>query len=402
MENQLLNEVYFGKTNSIVKMKETFDKLYEYIKNNKTPPYREDFYMELCKMVEKQWGFKSFRLIIHGRDIDNAYTLPVSTSLKNYKSITDLFILKKDNISLNPKYKLSTYVCIYRGEFINGTSDQAFATLLHEVGHSFQGVVNQTLSRTTSGIKKSVSDITLRQIYKSEIVDTIDAVDKVIEDDEEFKSATTRYENEVNYAPKEMGMFGKFIMNANAIAGLPFSLARGLGRAIALPFVLGKYVDSSKTVSTFNGIGNEYFSDSFAAMYGYGSSIASGLINSRMKNDKSYAKNILANVYSLIYLPDSFILTTHPDTFSRAMSVLSHYEYELTNNKDLLSPSDIKEIEGQIEELRNMLKTNLEDAKKIEGIKIGRKLYRIIFNKFYYKVFKKNFDDSDYDFGMEV
>ena len=149
LEIEALNEVYFGQTPGITKVFDAFCKFRDkYVTNRKFFMFDIDAdhdpdLADFIKEVEREFNIYSFSFLIENTDMPNMMTLmpygnPSSTKKVEYRKS-------------GYRFKDGTDACIIviapTGLLFNAdiTDREAFAIFLHEIGHNFQNVINESM-----------------------------------------------------------------------------------------------------------------------------------------------------------------------------------------------------------------------------------------------------------------
>lgn len=140
----VLQEVYFGKTESIKAIEEQLDLFRKkYVGTNRKPKNDPDLY-KLNRMIEEQFGFGRFGLMITLDPVPNAVTIPISysfnTTMKkhNYSVDSTTYRFKKE-------YNYTCIITLTTGLIFNDyfTTEEVMACILYELGRNFYSCMSE-------------------------------------------------------------------------------------------------------------------------------------------------------------------------------------------------------------------------------------------------------------------
>lgn len=156
---QVLNEIYFGKSTNLLKLEDLFGKLklkYDAKKVfNDSSTYRtlnkDPILQQIGQVMSSQFGFKEVIVTFADDERINAYTIPFITDDEgqsydmNERKYTDsqlqnsIHITQRGVIFDTKKFPANLLVCLNTGILFNKffTVPELIAVLLHEVGHNF-------------------------------------------------------------------------------------------------------------------------------------------------------------------------------------------------------------------------------------------------------------------------
>ena len=339
-----INEVYFGKTPEVLKIQEAVRKLRR--------PYMNKYYAKevmndpnryaLGDAIAKAFGFSVCDLQIYFSKAPNAYTFPIGDAIDvNLKA--NLMLNKAKGFKYNPKAGFSCIIYIASSIIFNPlfTDAEVTAILLHEIGHNFS-----TATITSIGVVSTLNNVILGLVTFGN-----------------YFLATS------NFFRKGDIEFSKFIRtNARGLSDLwdlyvaVFSWVSDIwsealllidwGTRLTFPviYIVTSIVEYFKSLKLgivylpFNilaGYNDERFSDSFAAMYGYGveqTSALEKLSNKGLKLFKASAVRdipFFSNWMEFVALIPTIVITAfdpHPELPARFANTIRQLEYDLNTN----------------------------------------------------------------------
>lgn len=383
----LIQEVQFENP-KLKKVEELFRELrFKYsmfdisiIKINADPLMRE-----ISSTISDIFGFYTFQLTVEQDMQKNACTISLSSLVDkwNYKKCV---IKNNQGIRFTPAAKVNVMAIITSALLLdsNFTDREIVAILLHEIGHNFSDSINNTLG-IFSNFKKilmipslfSASGPLLLNILRKPSVDFDNYMKKNM--------------------PHVVSAFGALSLFLAGYQYISFTSMRAL-RSVPVVAV-------SSTINLANNIINkivtqpmefivqkvfksftkqdEYTSDSFVAMYGYGPDLASGLLklessNPTIVDDIFKSTKIGALYFAFVVESVDFIfgsiMSSHPATGKRIFNILDTLEKEY--NKDYIDPKLKKETKKEIDEIRKLIDERLKDES------FNGNYWRIAYNKY--------------------
>lgn len=377
----LIQEVYFGKTNGINELQKQFSKFRGKFINStfkfSTKINIDPDLLKFNRMIENEFGFKTFSLYIINNIYYNAYTIPIGLTPGKSMTASETGFKFKGN-------RYTTMVCMSTGILLDKkfTDEELFAILLHEIGHNF----SQNIDKHTSiffTIQYVVSLIhTIEQILLMVLVPFAFA-EKLIESiftlpalNRIFISFGEKYRKKQKNATRVFDFLSGAI---NAIITVFEELNIGKSFYILLfssiseiklieDYLLNKIknITPMAILNTILGYNGERISDNFATVYGYGSELSTALQKMEYSNDGSIVKTaaekvpVINNMYKLMILPMEIIATgfdVHPNTPARVNQQLIYLEKEL--QKTDLDPIVKEDIINDIKKLKQGLKNNM-------------------------------------------
>lgn len=411
----IANEAYYGSSGKpIQKTRQAFQDFYDLIKSDiHKSPLNTSQIKNLQDAIAEQFGFKRVTILPSPSSHPFICTLPAIVSYKDKGKIIEetQYGVKFSN---NTKYSISIY--IPNSSFADATSDELFAILLHEIGHSFVSILNinysfkilelyytilheiryYVMSGVNNGIA-AISDMLNDSKVMTSILNATYSISSYIMNNEIFKfiQALGHAKSAIDTAKyiSNIPSFINTIYNTSVLSNSnKFKLIYKRLKPIANIFknVTHRGTNSIDSVSTVK-TGAEYFSDSFAVMYGYGPHLASGLsslLKYRTENSMTGLLNSLGDLQMLLVEVD------RPDTYQRIMSMIAHLKQELELNKLLDKDSKI-EIVNQISVLENELDAVLKNKDKNIICSLYNNIVKTKKNST-----QKSIDNNDYSFGL--
>ena len=380
----ILNEQYF-QNKKLTQVENLFGELRtKYYHGSVTRINTDPLVKDISLLIEDIFGFNSFQLIIEQSKVPNAFTYPLSSKIDawNYKKC-----VKKTNegLQFTPIAKVNIVGHITTELLLDNqyTDREIVAILLHEIGHNFSDSINNTLGMF-SNIKKV--------LLIPSIISNPKAVSNTI------TGSITKYNDYMrkNY-PDMVSAFNalKLFIGTGKYVLMNISRAMSL---IPTEAILNLYNVINNTIQTairnpvnlvlntifkFFGKEDEYTSDSFTTMYGYGSDLSSALIKLSRHNPTRVDSLIKSTEFGAMYFAvlveftdflSGLISDNHPSTAKRLLNVLNTLEQEY--NKDYINPKTKKAIKEEIDEIKKLIDEEMEN-KSFDG-----NTWRIMWNKY--------------------
>lgn len=161
----LLNEVYFGKTDSIIMIQDQLSRFRaKYIGTNNKPNNDPDL-IKLNRLVEDSFGFGCFSLMVVYNPFPMATTIPVDYSFDATKKRNN-YIVDQSSYRFKKEFDYTCIITMSNTLIFNDlfTDDEVMACLLHELGmnfyscmHDFNGILSNLYNATI--IANSVAQI---------------------------------------------------------------------------------------------------------------------------------------------------------------------------------------------------------------------------------------------------
>ncbi len=157
LEELILNEVYFGKTESIQAIETQLDIFRKKYIDTKNKPSNDKDLIKLNRMIEEQFGFGSFSLMIIFDPVPNASTMPIDYSF-DFARKQNNYCVDATTYKFKKEYNYACIVIMTTGLIFNNyfTTEEIMACLLNELGHNFYSCLTEF-----NGILSSVYNATL-------------------------------------------------------------------------------------------------------------------------------------------------------------------------------------------------------------------------------------------------
>lgn len=380
-----LNEAYFGKSETLLKMEEYIGKI-----RDEYSRFKDNAATENCqlfnRLMEQQFGMEVFALHIIPSKIKNAFTNPIATRfdvfLKN--DLSKKVKMDKDRGYYFDKDNGLCIICTIYGGLLEDkkiSNAEILAILLHELGHNFADAVNNNIKAYNRGL---VFTQILLQII-SAISSSFKTLPISIVSDIYNTNTFIKY-HETDRTEKKFGAiltgidfkFGDIAMNVSEF----FSrISFGLGNKINKLFAkLNKLFESDNIHAPKQ---NEMLSDKFATIYGYGPELQSALSKMTLNTGsvEQFVEKIplfgpMMNLSYAESTSDFFKYDEHPQLIQRINSSISALEFEL--NKHNLDPKLEKTIKSQINDLKktkDRVMTIEKDATKAQQFRANYNAY---------------------------
>ena len=369
-----LNEVYIGKQ-AVASLQKQFSIVRARFKGR---PYNPQFgqdkeVLKFNRMMEKQFGYNEYSLTFNASQAVNAYAIPVEFyfSEEEKKKLVQNLTTSKNGFKFDTSKDgyMTAIICFNMGT-INADfmeDEELFAVLLHEVGHTFYQAV-------TSGKESSVNKAmmlcnSLKKLNKM-ILGRISA-GKYVSNDEIAKDVDSNFKNAA-----------KVILNNFVIK--PFNLAKSF---VSKLFKKDALEDNfSKKMTRYT---DEKFADTFAAIYGYGPELHSGLQKIYTEIFKQYPQTrnsilVILNAYNL-YINDLFafmmgVQDEHPNDLARMKVAADYLKKEIS--REGLDPKMKTRMINQLDELNKIIDEYINFPKDQDNMRVIRTYYTLLYKKF--------------------
>lgn len=324
---------------------------------------------ELSTLFEEAFGFYSFQLSVEPNHQYNAYTCPLSSKIDiyNYRKC-----VVKDNQGLrfSPAARVNTAAVITSGLLLdsNFTDREIVAILLHEIGHNFSDSINGTLG-VFSNFKK-VLFIPVILIQPQNVSNKFRGT--ATKFNENMRRNNPELVSAFNAVKHFFGDVGYVMLNVNRLLStIPQFALNNLMNTLqntAMDIIKNPVGSVMNVVFKFFGKEDEYTSDSFVAMYGYGPDLASGLLKFDRHNptavDEVFKSGEFGAAWFAFFVESTDVISqllsdNHPSTAKRLLNVLDTLEKEYS--KDYINPKFKKETKKEIDEIRRLIKEEMEN-----------------------------------------
>ena len=357
------------------------------LNNNNAQINLDPIILQISHLFEDVFGFASCQFTVDHSKIPNAYTFAISSRVDmwNYKKC-----IKKSNkgIKFTPEAKVNMVVFITSGLLFDTkfTNREIVAVLLHEVGHNFSDSINDTLGvfsiiKKILGIPALLNPLNWKNLLNSTrgsltqftaymrknypaLVTAFNSL-KIIKS--EIQYVTLSINDVMNLYPGAAASAVVYAFNSLIIQ---FKKSGTIG--FVLDIILGKFKKE-----------DEYISDSFPALYGYGPDLSSALLKLEKHNNTEVRDIIKSSEFGAIwyaifvesfeYIASLMRISSHPPTAKRLLNILNTLEQEL--KKDYLNPKFRKATEQEIKEIKKLIEEE-EKNHSFEG-----NYWRVVYNR---------------------
>lgn len=375
-DQDIIQEAYFGETKEIQEIyKELSNLRHKYMNLNKVDikkVNKDPLVIKINRLVEKEFGFGTFELIIEGQGI-NAFTYPISTYKKDKWDLPEKIKGTKKGI----KYKNTNYntvVCITPLLFFDKkfSDKEVMGIFLHEIGHNFN------IAIYTSGV-----DLLKYGLKATNDIEKNISIE--MEKEKDIKKIITNISNNKKKDP----IFSNIRLILLSLFDEAFSLLdlflMPMSKLINNIFnIIGSVLFPKKRLlkKLYN---DEILSDSFATVYGYGPDLMSGIDKIETYSYESWYTRTTESVplvFQLINLQTVAIdiithgFYVHPNNAARLHQQIYLLRTELS--KDNLDPKMRKEIESDLNEIEDFTIKYRRENLKINNPLLFQKLYQAI------------------------
>lgn len=380
MTEEILQELYVGKIKELKEIESLIGKARSrYMGETYTGGmiiFSKEF-EKINRLFEDLFGFKNFSLLIDGTSIINAYTRPIAYAI----DIAPQFRLQKNLMVSNTgfKYKKEAgYCCIVyitTGMLLNKAFSNAeiVAMILHEIGHNFQSVLNDTHYYFTDciGAMRFLAVFLEQYVQYGPVKASIDTIG--------FAAQSSNFAKDFLIKLTDLSVKSPMILSA--IGGINLIKSVLIDLNINMSYVVNLFMRHITLPATFvasilkrlfNPLGRsaEQIADSFATIYGYGPDLSSAFNKISEKGAGIEMQNLLYSCPILGQLIASYDLSTeilltgideHPPFISRIGLVKANLTRELKDTS--LDPkmkqkilNDIKLVESEMNDYKNLAK----------------------------------------------
>lgn len=376
-----LKEVYYGKTPKLLeaeKKMESIKKDYDGEYYNTARVMADKRWNEICKLLTDEFGFKDLYIELQAEKMVNACTPPISVGIDcipQYR-VKKNFMIDRKGMKFKPE---AGYVCVimaFSGLILNPnfTASEVIAILLHEIGHNFQSVIDDTCyflsdvvyvgniindiiwGLNNGDMKVVIDSITIPFLYSNPVKQFIINLDKTMYANEFLTMVDTIYGNIA-------GRFKQVKHNLYFVATVVLRLAN-------LPGNILRDIIRGINRNIYNPLGyrKEVIADNFVTMYGYSVELSSALQKAEINRlndievvkvfDKIGLGMIPRTLYSAVTLSAS-MMDVHPNTIVREMDQVKYLKEELKRS-DLSKPCK-DEIMKQVNEIESNMEALMKD-----------------------------------------
>lgn len=388
--NFILNEMYKGKTKSLLELEKMIDEnRQKYYRNFRvsSSTYTDKDFIKIGNKIAEIFNFKLVDFNLVNDPAPNAFTIPAGFSFAyNASNITNK--IETDGNELRFKNKsLCAVIRATTGLWFNElfTSGEVTAIILHEVGHNFQQEVNKNLKTFMScvWIVSLATNISTGQF------------NAILYNDSEIRAYVNDW--------AKNNIFGSIIKIGSAIRGIDRAIYYELMSLVNL-FTLGLptsiislsnlllsaiYNPTATAISIIVSPmkkGAENVSDTWASDHGYGPELISAL--SKMSLDPDAAGSAIGRLSKKLPLFDSLctlfglpamilgnLIAAHPIPPKRAANIVSDLRRELRRSD--VSPQMKKEIEKQIEEIEILVNQMTKCDNPLQGTALRKFIFKL-------------------------
>ena len=392
---QALNETYFGRTAGINRCFNAFcDFRHKYVDSsflrgikNIDADHDKDLRRFIAEM-ERQFGFYSFSFIISNSLSENMATIPILFYDKrerknqfshgkyrpNRSNIREWVYSDKEGYHFNKDLEASCIIIANAQMLFNEelTDEEAFAIVLHEVGHNFQSFLNNDMLALGSVncflmYIMFIIDLYFRLITGDYGGYVQDLFNLLLVDQNSHKSLSKLY-NDLTSEENKNNVYSYF----NFIKGLLSVPREILMSVIMVPLapVLGLAAGIRQFLSNLSIIGTithaygymgEQMADNFPTYYGFGKANVNAQVNKMPSPFGPLSQGvgkipIVGHLYNFTLLPAQMLLSisdVHPADVVRAKSIINSMKTDL--NDPALSPKLRAELKKQVDESEELV-----------------------------------------------
>lgn len=321
----------------------------------------------LCKCFEKEFGFKEMHLFWANDSVPNAYTMPGGMILNQRPGIRHLGKNERDKYyDDDHAYDCWVVVIMLMVRNLHLSAKETMAIILHEIGHNFDNNITTVSDNYLEFISlMGLGD--LMRLFGQWRIGGIGAL---------------------------QNQFPKLMFFIDLVQSLPYHLSPIVVCNVSN---LVRYANPYFIWELVVGTNMEYYADSFAAKYGYGTDLASATMKFKDKGAMGgYASRAIHSVPVLKTLADiaefPFItilqlVDVHPFDENRVLMIRHNLEKDYSNPN---VPKEMKpEIKRQINQMDRMIEIEKEDSMKDGMIMSGlRRLFLYNVNSRILKAFQ--------------
>lgn len=373
-----LKEVYFGKTKNLLECEKLLAEIKKEWDGKYYDPAKIEYdprMLQIGRLLATEFGLKKVIIEVLSLPVANAVTVPISWGIDvgpTFRTKSNL-IADKNGFKFKPEAGYVVGITLYTGLICNPniTAGEIMATIIHEFGHNFQAVIDDTcfmltditnlskilysvvIGLSTGRMDNAISMGLVPFIYSSKFKDIVDSIDKKLQS---YELIALLY----HYMTKIDGI------NQTMSTQFRYFLVATLGYVNAInPVMYLKQVVQGlfKTVLDPLGYRGERIADNFVTAYGYGPELATVLMKFETKNYEELPLNKLANILTPvgIFLRTGIglgsmvgaLFDPHPASVERCLDQVRYLKEELkyTTDKEArtIYLNQINEIERNLE-----------------------------------------------------
>lgn len=383
-----LKEVYFGKSKNLLEC----EKLIAELKVEYDNKYMYGGQIEcdnrikiLSNKLAQEFGLKKFILEFESMPVGNACTPPLSWGIDCMPAcrMKANLIVDKSGFKYRPEAGYILDMVMYTGLFCNPdmTAGEVLAVILHEIGHNFSSVIDETCFMLIDVVHWS--NLMVYIMYSLAHGNVGGAVGNALipfVSSNAFKDLTNRLDEFVSqYKPMNYlyAIFNALSGSYNAaMLQLNYLIASILGYANAVnpAYYIDRIMNGIVKIA-LNPIGyrDERIADNFATAYGYGPELSTALLKLDTTNYEKLPLNKLANYIPPIgmFLRTGIGLSSiigsmfdpHPQTMERCLDQVRYLRKELDHIHDKETKAHIK---NQIDTIEKNMETLIKDPQLLK------------------------------------
>lgn len=423
---QVINEAYFGRTPGINRCFNAFcDFRQKYVSSSISrgavyidADHDKDLRLFISEM-ERQFGFESFSFIVRNSLSENMCTIPIifhEQGIPVKANIKKFITIDKEGYHFVPDARMSCIIIAYAQMLFNKeySDEEAFAIVLHEVGHNFQKFINGSMTNLSLVRSNLFLYSIIWEILKIEdLNDLIDVTVSSLLVSSRTHRTVSKLFNKLTSDTTRNNLYSYFNF-ISAILKAPKEISRAI-TIIPLAPIYGLIAGFKNLVKTLNPIGlifhsydyqGERIADAFPSYYGFGQARISTELDDGVADMFGGGAKLVGDIplighlYNFMLLPAYILITVgdeHPMSATRAKSTLDSMKADL--NDPALSPKLRKALQKEIEETEKEVDSHFNNL-KLSDPHIAKTIFdKCIFvtlnGGFKYKLYQSIFDIND-------
>lgn len=401
---EFVNEAYIGKTDNLLKIEEKINELRGNLSRYKDFD-RNKVTQEINRLFEDQFGMDVFALHMVNQNIMNAYTQVIALNFDVYKikNFSDFLIAdRKDGYKFRSGNNFCISANVYYGLLSNPdlTDGEILAIILHEIGHNFADFIDGTVRIANQNmldgfiynnlmlIVINIISLNLPGVIASiiNLTNTMLTMNNNKKNKTEKKDQNKRERKLSGLMGGIEGKWTDFMMVCVSILNKTNIINMGLSKLYDAIFVrpFQKGLKQAAKVSVDRR--NEIIADKFAAVYGYGPELGTGLqkMGDYKYKDEEFIDKIpvfgkkINDFWDKLYL-DINEFDCHPHNVQRINECIKTLEDELKQadmDPKLKSSIEkqIKEMKKNVENIKNMIDKDPKNMKVAYDAFVAKKL----------------------------
>lgn len=355
---QIVQEAYYGKSNHLIKAEKCLEKICAKINGvdsehglvrmniHESPENRE---LEEC--FEKQFGFRKMNLFWTNGSAPNAYTV-AGLMLEDSISVEGQEECGEKYYDKNHRYTCNVVVIMNIVRKLQLNARETMALILHEIGHNFDNIWATQVLR----VMNTIFTLGINQIAGYALKHIFIPFDQWIQDNVPLISKLNK-------------IFSDLAYHLSPFQGDPMALRNASAVGIAMAYL---------------GSQGEYFADSFAAKFGYGTEAAN--LMSKFDQPKMISGTVRSSLYSIpvlrtvlnlcdgpVFMAQA-LLDPHPFDENRIHQIRKELEKDLGDSR---VPKEMKpQIKAQIAEIDKIYDSvNRMEGRQDEFMTVLRKSF---------------------------